>query len=45
MPDDWDIVFKDANNNFRLDVTKASVVIFGAVKELIKEKNELMELV
>ena len=45
MPDDWDIVFKDTNNNVRLDCTKAPVVIFGSVKELIKEKDELMELV
>ena len=33
LPDDWDIAFKDATNNFRLDSTKASVMIFGAVKE------------
>ena len=41
MPIDWDITFKDNEGYYKLDYSKSSVVLFGAVKELIKEVEDL----
>ena len=48
MPDDWDITFNDSEGYYKIDYSKSSVALFGAVKELAKEithlKSEITKL-
>ena len=45
MPKEWDnVVFNNDENNKLLAYNKTAVILWGAVRELMKEKDELFEL-
>ena len=46
MPSEWDnVVFENEKNMKLLAYNKTSVILWGAVRELIREKDELTDLV
>ena len=46
MPKEWDnVVFENEKNLKLLAYNKTSVILWGAVRELIREKDELTDLV